>query len=97
MLFLLLASLTVMNMLVGVLCEIVSVVATVENEQMAVSYVRPFCFNCFRFAIPADAFGAQRLVIVMITVTKSFISSFILSFKAFQRFWWLSSNWACPN
>jgi len=37
--FILLASLTVMNMLVGVLCEVVSVVSSVEKEQLTVSYV----------------------------------------------------------
>merc|ERR1712032_1064569 len=38
--FVLLASLTVMNMLVGVLVEVVSIVSAVEKEQMAVSYVK---------------------------------------------------------
>jgi len=40
LLFVLLASLTVMNMLIGVLCEVVSVVSSVEKEQMTVSYVK---------------------------------------------------------
>merc|ERR1712056_66349 len=40
LLFILLASLTVMNMLVGVLVEVVSTVAAVEKEQMEVSFVR---------------------------------------------------------
>jgi hypothetical protein len=40
MIFVLLASLTVMNMLVGVLCEVVSIVSSVEKEQMVVSYVK---------------------------------------------------------
>jgi len=35
-----LAALTVMNMLVGVLCEVVSAVAKAEKEEMAVSFVR---------------------------------------------------------
>lgn len=35
----LLASLTVMNMLIGVLCEVVSAVAITEKEEMLVSYV----------------------------------------------------------
>jgi hypothetical protein len=38
--FILFSSLTVLNMLVGVLCEVVSVVAKVENEQMAISFVK---------------------------------------------------------
>jgi len=35
-----LASLTVLNMLVGVLCEVVSAVAATEKEEMAVSFVK---------------------------------------------------------
>mmetsp|Transcript_14045 Transcript_14045/g.31813 ORF Transcript_14045/g.31813 Transcript_14045/m.31813 type:complete len:589 (+) Transcript_14045:3-1769(+) len=37
--FVLLASLTVMNMLIGVLCEVVSAVAQTEREEMLVNYV----------------------------------------------------------
>mmetsp|Transcript_52606 Transcript_52606/g.125647 ORF Transcript_52606/g.125647 Transcript_52606/m.125647 type:complete len:753 (+) Transcript_52606:112-2370(+) len=37
--FVLLASLTVMNMLIGVLCEVVQTVAATEKEEMLVSYV----------------------------------------------------------
>lgn len=40
LIFILLSSLTVMNMLVGVLCEVVSVVSAVEKEQLTVNYVR---------------------------------------------------------
>eukprot|EP00929_Paragymnodinium_shiwhaense_P023555 TRINITY_DN14721_c0_g1_i1.p1 TRINITY_DN14721_c0_g1~~TRINITY_DN14721_c0_g1_i1.p1 ORF type:complete len:763 (+),score=178.72 TRINITY_DN14721_c0_g1_i1:76-2364(+) len=40
MLFILLAGLTVMNMLVGVLCEVVSVVSSVERETLLVSFVQ---------------------------------------------------------
>eukprot|EP00928_Gymnodinium_smaydae_P024702 TRINITY_DN19914_c0_g8_i1.p1 TRINITY_DN19914_c0_g8~~TRINITY_DN19914_c0_g8_i1.p1 ORF type:complete len:615 (+),score=99.91 TRINITY_DN19914_c0_g8_i1:48-1892(+) len=40
MIFVLLTSLTVLNMLVGVLCEVVSVVSAVEKEQRSVQYVR---------------------------------------------------------
>eukprot|EP00928_Gymnodinium_smaydae_P034482 TRINITY_DN2441_c0_g1_i1.p1 TRINITY_DN2441_c0_g1~~TRINITY_DN2441_c0_g1_i1.p1 ORF type:complete len:665 (-),score=164.75 TRINITY_DN2441_c0_g1_i1:38-2032(-) len=38
--FILLSSLTVLNMLVGVLCEVVSVVSSVEKEQMTVRFVK---------------------------------------------------------
>merc|ERR1719487_537535 len=38
--FILLSSLTVMNMLVGVLVEVVSVVSDVEKEQMSMQYVK---------------------------------------------------------
>lgn len=38
--YILLASLTVMNMLVGVLCEVVSVVSAVEKESLLVNYVK---------------------------------------------------------
>eukprot|EP00747_Dinoflagellata_sp_TGD_P167047 gnl/TRDRNA2_/TRDRNA2_190804_c0_seq1.p1 gnl/TRDRNA2_/TRDRNA2_190804_c0~~gnl/TRDRNA2_/TRDRNA2_190804_c0_seq1.p1 ORF type:complete len:635 (-),score=130.03 gnl/TRDRNA2_/TRDRNA2_190804_c0_seq1:43-1947(-) len=37
--FILLAALTVMNMLIGVLCEVVNVTASVEKEQLMVTYV----------------------------------------------------------
>lgn len=40
LLFILLASFTVLNMLVGVMCETVRVVATVENEQITVTYAK---------------------------------------------------------
>mmetsp|Transcript_106353 Transcript_106353/g.243473 ORF Transcript_106353/g.243473 Transcript_106353/m.243473 type:complete len:354 (-) Transcript_106353:170-1231(-) len=39
-LFVLVGALTVMNMLIGVLCEVVSAVAAVEREEMTVSWVR---------------------------------------------------------
>merc|ERR1719502_2608286 len=38
--FILLSSLTVMNMLVGVLCEVVNVVSSVEKETLTVNYVK---------------------------------------------------------
>jgi len=40
LLYILLASLTVMNMLVGVLVEVVSVVSSVEKEQLLLNYVK---------------------------------------------------------
>jgi len=39
-LFVLLATLTVMNTLIGVLCEVVSAVAETEHEELAISYVK---------------------------------------------------------
>jgi len=45
--FVMLASLTVMNMLVGVLCEVVSVVSSVEKEQLSVSYVKQRLLQLF--------------------------------------------------
>eukprot|EP00928_Gymnodinium_smaydae_P018136 TRINITY_DN16901_c0_g1_i1.p1 TRINITY_DN16901_c0_g1~~TRINITY_DN16901_c0_g1_i1.p1 ORF type:complete len:680 (-),score=160.38 TRINITY_DN16901_c0_g1_i1:33-2072(-) len=38
--FILLAALTVMNMLIGVLCEVVSGVAEIENEEMTLAFIR---------------------------------------------------------
>jgi len=38
--FIFVASLTIMNMLIGILCEVVSVVASVEREQMTVNSVK---------------------------------------------------------
>lgn len=40
LLYILFASLTVMNMLVGVLCEVVSIVSAVEKETMLVNFVK---------------------------------------------------------
>lgn len=40
MLFVLIASLTVMNMLIGILCEVVSVVSAVEKENCLLNFVR---------------------------------------------------------
>merc|ERR1719446_1152435 len=48
LMFILLASLTVMNMLVGVLCEVVSVVSSVEKESMLISYVKGTLLNMLR-------------------------------------------------
>lgn len=45
LLFILLASLTVMNMLVGVLVEVVSVVSSVEKEQLQVNFVKTRLFQ----------------------------------------------------
>mmetsp|Transcript_153973 Transcript_153973/g.273070 ORF Transcript_153973/g.273070 Transcript_153973/m.273070 type:complete len:739 (+) Transcript_153973:74-2290(+) len=45
--FILLATLTVMNMLVGVLCEVVSVVSAVEKEQLTVSCVKQKLMKMF--------------------------------------------------
>eukprot|EP00928_Gymnodinium_smaydae_P019951 TRINITY_DN17692_c0_g1_i1.p1 TRINITY_DN17692_c0_g1~~TRINITY_DN17692_c0_g1_i1.p1 ORF type:complete len:682 (-),score=147.39 TRINITY_DN17692_c0_g1_i1:120-2165(-) len=45
LLFILLAALTVMNMLVGILCEVVSVVAATEKEQLTVTYVKSELLN----------------------------------------------------
>jgi len=47
LLFILLSSLTVMNMLVGVLCEVVSVVSSVEKEQLTVNYVKQRLHSMF--------------------------------------------------
>eukprot|EP00929_Paragymnodinium_shiwhaense_P110753 TRINITY_DN7799_c0_g2_i1.p1 TRINITY_DN7799_c0_g2~~TRINITY_DN7799_c0_g2_i1.p1 ORF type:complete len:1208 (-),score=322.23 TRINITY_DN7799_c0_g2_i1:67-3690(-) len=40
LIFILMASLTVMNMLIGVLCEVVSVVSAVEKEQLVLTFVK---------------------------------------------------------
>merc|ERR1712023_598761 len=38
--YILITSLTVLNMLIGVLCEVVGAVATAEKERMAIEYVK---------------------------------------------------------
>lgn len=40
LLFFLLSSITVMNMLIGILCEVVAVVSSVEKEEMLINYVK---------------------------------------------------------
>jgi len=56
--YILLASLTVMNMLVGVLCEVVTVVSTVEKETLLVTYVKTQLENMLKTSgIDADADG----------------------------------------
>merc|ERR1719473_1210725 len=46
--FVLLGSLTIMNLLVGVLVEVVSVVSAVEKEEMKVNFVKTQLFNMLR-------------------------------------------------
>jgi voltage-gated sodium channel len=48
--FVLLSSLTVLNMLVGVLCEVVSTVAIVEREQMAADHVKTHLLHLMRIS-----------------------------------------------
>jgi len=48
LLFILLGSLTVMNMLVGVLVEVVSVVSAVEKEELKVNYVKTQLFRMLK-------------------------------------------------
>jgi hypothetical protein len=56
--YILLASLTVMNMLVGVLCEVVTVVSTVEKESLLVNYVKTQLEHMLKTSgIDADADG----------------------------------------
>ena len=38
--FVLISALTVMNMLIGILCEVVSAVTTTEREELTVTYVK---------------------------------------------------------
>eukprot|EP00927_Polykrikos_kofoidii_P034699 TRINITY_DN29386_c0_g1_i2.p1 TRINITY_DN29386_c0_g1~~TRINITY_DN29386_c0_g1_i2.p1 ORF type:complete len:911 (-),score=190.03 TRINITY_DN29386_c0_g1_i2:76-2808(-) len=55
--FILLASLTVMNMLVGVLCEVVSVVSSVEKETLTVNYVKAQLMRMFEeTGVDADGY-----------------------------------------
>merc|ERR1719265_694341 len=60
LMFILLASLTVMNMLVGVLCEVVSVVSAVEKEQLLVNYVKHKLLKMFNDS-QVDADGNRSI------------------------------------
>merc|ERR1719352_397070 len=48
LMFILLGSLTVMNMLVGVLVEVVSVVSAVEKEELKLTFVKTQLFQMIR-------------------------------------------------
>jgi hypothetical protein len=60
LLFVLLATLTVMNMLVGVLCEVVSVVSSVEKEELTVNYVKMRLMTLFRGADADNSMTINR-------------------------------------
>merc|ERR550532_3695615 len=57
MLFVVIASVTIMNMLVGVLVEVVSVVAVVEKEQLNANYVRQELKHLVETQLDNDANG----------------------------------------
>merc|ERR1719506_813821 len=42
------ASLTLLNMLIGVLCEVINVVSSVERESMRVAFVKSAVVNAFK-------------------------------------------------
>merc|ERR1712217_710390 len=46
--FILVGSLTVMNMLVGVLVEVVKTVSSIEKEQMDVNFLRSHLLSCMK-------------------------------------------------
>merc|ERR1719424_2214952 len=50
------SALTIMNLLIGVLCEVVSVVASVEKEAMTINYVKDTLLQIFE-ATGLDADG----------------------------------------
>merc|ERR1719364_181627 len=60
LLYILLSSMTVMNMLVGVLCEVVSVVSSVEKESLLVNYVKGTLLDMLE-STGLDADGDQIL------------------------------------
>jgi hypothetical protein len=72
LIFVLLATLTVMNMLVGVLCEVVSVVSSVEKESLAVTYVKMRLTSMF----------AQEEDEANYKITKEKFSSMLMSTEA---------------
>jgi len=58
LIYLLLGSLTVMNMLIGVICEVVSVVAQVEKEEMAVEAMK---YKIMSMLPQLDTDGNQKI------------------------------------
>merc|ERR1719321_599725 len=59
--FILLASLTVMNMLVGVLVEVVSVVSAVEKEELNVAYVKDWLKTLIEACSSIDVDGDMKI------------------------------------
>ena len=50
------SALTILNMLIGVLCEVVSAVAEAEKEKAVVTYVKAnsnhiYCYSCERLSL----------------------------------------------
>lgn len=60
-LFVLLATLTVMNMLIGVLCEVVSAVATTEHEGLTIAYVRDRLQEIVNRTCKLDEVGSMNI------------------------------------
>merc|ERR1719424_2499169 len=55
LLYTLLSALTIMNLLIGVLCEVVSVVAIVEKEAMTINYVKDTLLSiCYTTGLDSD-------------------------------------------
>lgn len=58
--FFLISAITVMNMLIGILCEVVSIVSTVEKEEMLINFVRGELMGMMdKFGIDTD--GDNRI------------------------------------
>merc|ERR1719330_1159753 len=57
MVFIVIASITIMNMLVGVLVEVVSVVAVMEKEQLNAQYVKAELKYVFETELDTDSSG----------------------------------------
>merc|ERR1712032_1618040 len=60
MIYIILAGLTVMNMLIGVLCEVVSVVSAVEKEALAINFVESQLLQLMQ-RIGVDVFENDRI------------------------------------
>merc|ERR1719238_487129 len=61
--FILISTLTVMNMLVGVLCEVVSVVSSVEKEQMTVQFVKMKLLSVLKISGIFDGDNQEEMLI----------------------------------
>ena len=94
LLYMLLASLTVMNMLVGILCEVVSVVSAVEKEEILLKSVKMHLKQLLTDAEADEAwqrclgpcgpcFYCRPLYYLFPPLSLSFSLSFFLSFSFF--------------
>eukprot|EP00927_Polykrikos_kofoidii_P083243 TRINITY_DN8483_c0_g3_i1.p1 TRINITY_DN8483_c0_g3~~TRINITY_DN8483_c0_g3_i1.p1 ORF type:complete len:800 (-),score=101.09 TRINITY_DN8483_c0_g3_i1:43-2442(-) len=66
--FVMLASVTIMNMLVGVLCEVVQCVASIEKETIQVQYVKRRVLEvCRNIQCPGDCIGRFQFDMLLAT------------------------------
>ena len=97
LLYMLLASLTVMNMLVGILCEVVSVVSAVEKEEILLKSVKTHLKQLLLDAEADEAWQVGALFCRPLPLSLSFVLFLVLSsfLSLFFRSFVLSLSLSC--